>query len=146
MNVPTEEAEARVAQLVGLTDRLTVLLDRETRAFEARRPQDVLSGQEETQRLANLYRHESARIKADPGLIAAASAGARRRLSLSVQAFEGVLARHGRAVAAAKAVTEGLVQAIAAEVAAQRTSVSPYGPGARAGAPSATAFALNRRA
>jgi hypothetical protein len=139
------EAEERVANLVILCGRLGMLLTEETSALEAHRPQEI-ANQAETQRLANLYRHESARIRAEPALVAPASAASRRRLLGAVQTFEAVLARHGRAVAAAKTVSEGLVQAIAVEIGAQRAAVAPYGPGARAGDAPAAAIALNKRA
>ncbi|HEY9217176.1 MAG TPA: flagellar basal body protein, partial [Phenylobacterium sp.] len=65
----------------------------------------------------------------------------------ATEAFDAVLARHGRALEAAKTVTEGLVRAIAEEVAGQRTSASAYGPGAaQSNKSAATAITLNQRA
>lgn len=139
-------ADERVAQLTGLTDRLTDLLTAEAAAFEARRPHEAAPMAQETARLANLYRHESTRVKADPSLIAGAPAPARQRLLRSTQAFEKVLVRHGRALAAAKQITEGIVQAIAQEVASARDARSPYGANARAPSADASAITLNRRA
>ena len=57
-----------------------------------------------------------------------------------------MLARHGRAVTAAKTLTEGLVHAIAKEVAAQRGRAAGYGPTAMAARGDASAITLNRRA
>ena len=138
--------EDRVAQLIALTQNLTERLAREAAAFEARRPQDAAPGAEEIARLANVYRHETIRIKQDPSMIAGASKAARERLILATGAFEAVLARHGRALLAAKTVTEGLVQAIAEEVAATRSARSPYGANAKAPSADATAITLNKRA
>ena len=60
---------------------------------------------------------------------------------------DAVLARQGRALEAAKTVSEGLVRAIADEVAAQRTTGSGYGQGGAASAPApATSITLNKRA
>jgi hypothetical protein len=56
------------------------------------------------------------------------------------------VARQARALNAAKTVTEGLVHAIAQEVAAQRSSGAGYGPGAQAHAGDARAITLNRSA
>ncbi len=140
------EAEERCANLIVLCCRLGAMLAEETAAFEGRRPQDVIASQPETQRLANMYRHESAKIRAQPDLGRPASAATRRQLLAAVQTFEGVLARHGRAVAAAQEISAGIVQAIAAEVASQRNSVSPYGPKAKAGSATVSAIALNKRA
>ncbi len=146
MMISVAEAEERVANLVVLCSRLGLLLTEETKAFEARRPRDIAADQPETQRLANLYRHETARIRAEPDLVLTASAESRRRLMGAVQQFETIVARHGRAVTAAKIVSEGLVQAIATEVAAQRESASPYGQGSRSASGSASAIVLNRQA
>jgi hypothetical protein len=122
----------RVEQLIALTERLTKFLKAELKAAE-------------TQRLANLYRHESARIRADPSLIAGAPAPLRRRLMDATKTFDEVLARHGRALYAAKTITEGLVRAIAEEVAVQRRRVAAYGPEARQYKADASAITLNRR-
>jgi tRNA A37 N6-isopentenylltransferase MiaA len=144
--IAAHDAEDRVGQLTALTLRLTDLLAAEAAHYEARRPQDAAARSEEIARLANVYRHETLRIKADPSMIAAAAPAARQRLIRATEAFEAVLARHGRAIAAAKAVTEGLVQAIAEEVAATRSARSPYGADARTPSADATAITLNRRA
>ena len=146
MTLSAVDAEDRARQLIDLTEQLTARLAAETRAFEAHRPQDVASGSAETQRLANLYRHEATRVKREPVLIAGAAPQTRTRLIRAIEAFDAVLARHGRAVSAARTVSEGIVQAIAREVAALRSSTSAYGPGARAGQGDASAIALNRRA
>lgn len=147
MALAAHDAADRVDQLTILTERLTALLAEECQAFERRRPQDVAGQVEETQRLANLYRHESTRVRANPGLVAAAPAVQRQKLMRATEAFDAVLARHGRALQAAKTVTEGLVRAVAEEVASQRTSATAYGPGASQSAPAAaTAITLNKRA
>jgi hypothetical protein len=147
MIVSPEDAAERVDQLITLTERLTKLVAEQSRAFEARRPQDAVVHVEETGRLANLYRHESARIRGNPSLIASASLAQRTRLRRATEAFDAVLARQARAVGAIKEVTEGLVRAIAEEVASQRHKGSSYGPGATQNAPAAaTAITLNKRA
>jgi hypothetical protein len=140
-----DDAEDRVSQLIALTERLTERLAQETRAFENRRPQDVLPGLEETQRLANLYRHESARVKADRSLIETADLKQRMALMQATEAFEAVLARHARAVEAARTVSEGLVRTIAAEVAEVR-SPGGYGAGGQAQQGDARAVTFNQKA
>ena len=71
----------------------------------------------------------------------------RARLLRATEAFDAVLARQSRAMQAAKTITEGLVRAIAEEVAVQRGRGAVYGPAATT-APKdvATAITLNRRA
>jgi hypothetical protein len=147
MNATLDDAAERVDQLILLTERLTSLVAEQAKSFEARRPQDAAVHVEETSRLANLYRHESARIRGAPGLISAADPIQRRRLVRATEAFDAVLARQARAVGAVKTVTEGLVRAIAEEVASQRHKGSTYGPGAlQSPVGAATAITLNKRA
>lgn len=136
----------RARQLIALTERLTDLIAADTRAFEARRPQEAAGRIAETSELANLYRRESLRIRHDPGLLDGVSLEERRRLARATEAFEAVLARHGRAIEAAKNVTEGLVHAIASEVARQRAAGAGYGAGGGAISGDASAITLNQRA
>lgn len=146
MSLAAADAADRVQQLITLTEQLTERLAGEAALFEARRPQDAAAGLEETGRLANLYRHESMRVKANPDLIAGAPAAARERLVKATLAFDATLARHAHALEAAKTVTEGLVQTIAREVASVRAAGAGYGPGARATSGDARAVTLNRQA
>lgn len=146
MSLESQSAAERVQQLIVLTERLTGLMERETQAFETHRPLDAVAGAAETARLANLYRHESLKVRQDPSLVAAAALPLRRRLIDATQAFDRTLARHGRAVEAAKVITEGLVKAIAEEVVSQKAQGSGYGPGAVGRGADATAVTLNRRA
>jgi hypothetical protein len=147
MIVSSEDALERVEQLILLTDRLTSLVAGQAKAFEARRPHEAATYVEETQRLANLYRHESARIRANPALVDSAPREQRLRLIRATEAFDAVLARQSRAVGAAKTVTEGLVRAIAEEVATQRQKGVSYGAdGVQSPTAAATAITLNKRA
>ena len=139
-------AEDNVERLITLTERLTERLAVDSQAFEARRPMEAAVRLEETSRLANLYRYESARVQGDPSLVAGATAASRARLTRASEAFEAVLARHGRALFAAKAVTEGVVRSIAEEVAKSRTAMTGYGPSARPPQGSGVSITLNRQA
>ena len=146
MTAGHELATARVRQLIRLTEDLTDRLIHETRAFEARRPQDVAAGMAETQEMANTYRRESAQLKANPANLSAAPMSERMALIAATKAFEAVLARHGRAVEAARIISEGLVKAIAEEVAAARPPASAYGATGRAASGDGRAVTLNRTA
>lgn len=146
MALDARDATDRVEQLIVLTERLTAMMVEQCQAFEQHRPQDVAGQMDEMTRLANLYRHESVRVRNAPQLIEDASLDLRMRLMRATEGFDAVLARQGRALEAARTVTEGLVRAIADEVASQRSSGSGYGPGARAEAGDARAITLNKRA
>jgi len=142
----TLNATARVRQLIDLTIRLTARLSEESKVFESHRPQDAAAALAGTQDLANAYRRESAQLKANPASVAAAPAADRVALIRATEAFEAVLSRHSRAVEAARVVSEGLVQTIAAEVAGQRGSPSAYGASGRANTGDSRAVAFNRQA
>jgi len=104
---------------------------------------------EETAKLANAYRHEAQRLRLSRAELEQAPLAQRRRLLRATEAFDAVVARQSRALHAAKTITEGLVHAIATEVAKQRSANSGYGPsGAKASGPigAASAITLNRRA
>ena len=141
-----QTATANARRLTALTERLTERLLIEGRAFAARRPQDVLGGMAETQDLANQYRRESIQVKANPALVSTAPSGDRLALVKATERFNEVLAKHARAVEAARIVSEGLVQTIAGEVAAARAMGSGYGATGRAAAGDGRAITLNRSA
>ena len=144
---PTAAADGRIDDLIALTERLTALIADQAQAFESGRPQDAAAQMEETTQLANRYRREAQALRAQPDPIEAAPRKDRMRLVRATEAFDAVMARQGRALTAAKTVTEGLVHAIAEEIANQRTSNSGYGPeGAKTQSNAATAVTLNRRA
>jgi hypothetical protein len=146
MAISADNAADRVEQLISLTERLTALMAQDAADFEAHQPHNAASRATEGGRLANLYRHESARVRREPSLIAGAPAERRAALARATEAMEQVLQRHARALEAAKAVTEGLVRAIAEEATAQRGAAGRYGPSARVAQADAAPIALNRQA
>lgn len=139
-------ATARVRQLTDLTVRLTDRLVAESKAFESHRPQDAAASVLDTQELANVYRRESAQVKASPAALSAAPLADRTALVRATEAFDAVLTRHARAVEAARTISEGLVQTIAAEVAGRRGAPSAYGASGRANQGDGRAVAFNRKA
>ena len=144
--IRARDVDDRCDQLLALTERLTASIAAETRAFEAQRPHEAAAGQALAAELAAAYRLESARVKADPALLAGASPERRRRLTAATVAFEAALARHARALKAAMVVTDGLVRALAAEVASTRAPAAGYGAQGRSRAGDPSAIALNTRA
>lgn len=139
-------ADSNADQLILLTQRLTQALAADADAFESRRPQEAAARMDEMARLANLYRHESTRVKGDRSFLEGASPDRRQRLTRATEIFEATLDRHGRALHGARTITEGLVKAIAEEIARSRNTGAGYGPSARATAPQATSVTLNQRA
>lgn len=139
-------AADRVEQLIALTGRLTDLISAECRAFETHRPHEAAATLEETSKLANVYRHESMKIRADKTLLEGAPLERRRALMRATEGFDSVLARHGRALQASKFVTEGIVKAIADETIRNRNTGAGYGSNASATKASGASLTLNRRA
>ena len=139
-------ATAHARRLVALTERLTDRLEAETRAFAERRPGDVVASLPETQDLTNQYRRESAQLKAAPSLMSQAPSSERMALIRATERFEAVLAKHARAVEAARIISEGLIQTIAAEVAGARAMGTGYGASGRAYQGDGRAITLNRSA
>lgn len=146
MNPDPTTAAAYLRKLTDLTDRLTARLEMETDAFARRRGADVAAGLAETQELANQYRRESAHLKANKAFLAAAPAADRMALIKATETFEAVLAIHGRTVEAARTVSEGLVRAIAQEVAGARAKGTGYGASGQANGGDSRAVTLNRTA
>ena len=149
MALVAEHPADRAAQMVALTEQLTSLISQETGLILAREP--PLQGEpgDQKARLANLYRQEMTRIADNRDLIRAAPAGTLERLRAATVRFRAALVDHERALAAVKEVSEGIVRAIAEEVA--RVQAGPRGYAASGGysAPSpgaAAAVALNKTA
>jgi hypothetical protein len=145
---PSDPAAAVAAAraLTALTEQLTHRLETESRAFAEHRPQDVAAGLAQTQELTNRYRRESAQLKATPTALSAAPASERMALIRATERFEAVLGVHARTVEAARIISEGLVQAIAAEVAASRALNGSYGASGRAATGDGRAITLDRTA
>jgi len=79
MTADVETAALRVQHLTRLTRDLTDRLSLEMDALRAHRAQDLSEGMAQTQEMANLYRRESAQVKANPAAIAAAPENTRVR-------------------------------------------------------------------
>lgn len=132
MALIADDAQDRAEQLLLVTERLTALVSEETRRIDAREPSLEGVEAEEKNRLANVYRLELARIKQDRSLIEGAAPETLSKLRQSTVELQAALDAHEIALSAVKAVTEGLVQAIADEVVRQRGGAAAYGA---AGAP-----------
>jgi len=145
MNPPNDGPDLGLDTMLALTERLTGLLADQARAFEQHRPQDAAASMPEVTRLANLYRAGSAKARLERDALAEADPTVRQHLLRATEAFEAVLDRQGRALAASKAVTEGVVKAIADEIAAKRAQAAGYGPKSSLNT-AATAITLNQRA
>lgn len=129
MALIAEDAADRAEQLLALTQRLGSLVDAEAEVLTSGSPlAPTGNDSEELRRLANAYRLEMARIRDDRSLIAAAPLPVRQRLQTETAALQERLDAYMTGLSAARAVTEGLVRAVAEEV--QRARKGPAGYGA----------------
>lgn len=126
MALMADHAAHRVEQLILLSERLGALIAQEAERMEARAPLLEGAQAEEKNRLANAYRLELARVEQDPELIKTAPQFLLDALKKRTVALNQALARHQTALNAAKLVSEGLVQAMAEEVARQRSRSDNY--------------------
>lgn len=126
MALIADDARDRAEQLLLMTQRLTAIAVEETRRIEAREP--LLDGPDadEKQRLANAYRLELGRIKQDPSLIQSAPQDLLVSLRRSTVTLHEAMTAHELALGAVKIVSEGLVHAMAEEVARQQGSGGGY--------------------
>lgn len=136
----------RVDQLILITSRLAALIAAETALIQQRAPLDEAQAGEK-QRLANAYRLELARIKQAPDLVGDAPAALLARLKDETAKLHTALGRHEVALGAVKLVAEGLVQAMAEDVARQHRGQQNYGAsGALAPAAGPASTLLDRSA
>lgn len=135
MALKADDARDRAEQLVLVTTRLTALIQEETRRIEAREPPLGGAEADEKTRLANAYRLELTRIKHDKSLIEGAGDDLLGQLRSTTEALNAALAAHEISLSAVKLVSEGLVQAMAGEIARQRQGEAGYGAGGGLSAP-----------
>jgi hypothetical protein len=148
MALLADDATDRVEQLIALSQRLLALISEETGLIEARQPLPQGGRDEERNRLVNAYRLEMARIRQEPGLIGDAPAERIEALKAATAALQAGLSRYEHALAAVRAVSEGLLRAMAEAAAAHAAGPRTYGAqgGYEASTAPPPAVALNQRA
>lgn len=146
MNLDSEMASLQLEKLIGLTKQLDARLLKELELVRSRKAADMAQGMAETAELANEYRRESARIKANPGLVANAPLELKQALIKATETFDETLAVHSEAIEAARRISEGLVRTIASEVANNRAMGTGYMASGHAASGDGRAVALDRKA
>lgn len=149
MSFAAADSQDRAQQLLAAMRRLTSLARTEAEALEARRLDASSADFAEKERLAHAYRLEVAQVKANPSLLAGLSVSLREELKRASLELETTLEAHAIALAAAREVTEGLVKAIAGEIASVRSAPAGYGRTGRVDAQEsrqASGLAVNAKA
>jgi hypothetical protein len=117
----------RADQLLVIATRLVALVRSEVEALKARKLDGGSADFAEKERLAHAWRLEVNQVRADPSVLAGATAAQKAALRDVAHELETLLETHTQALEAMKTVTEGLVRAIADEVAASRRAPAAYG-------------------
>jgi hypothetical protein len=147
MALVAEDAADRVRQLITIAKELTAYALSETEAIKSRRsPPEGRAAQDNNIQLANAFRMEMGHIEANPALVALAPKAELAKLKAACIALEAASSGHRDALAALKMVSEGLLQAMAEEVARQRGASAVYGAGGDTSQPKSLAVALDKRA
>lgn len=132
----------KIERLLALTERLTEALEADIAALERGRPREMRSPGAEVQQLTALYSREAAGFQ--PAVVKALPPEARARLTEATARFREVLARHGRILTRVRTATEGMIRAIAEDVAKRKSAQRPYAPATLAKPTSAGALLYNR--
>jgi hypothetical protein len=117
---------------VALTERLSTALEADIAALEQGRPREMRSPGDEVQQLTALYGREAAHFS--PSAVTALPREDREILLSTTARFKELLSRHARMLTRVKTATEGMIKAIADDVARRNAAQRPYAPtsGARA--------------
>ena len=135
----------RAEELLALTRELCRAVE-QTEPYLARREPMPPALLEEQTRLANLYRLEMSRVKADPGLLRGAPRASLEALMREGARLRGLLDRRKQEVAVLKTLSEGLAEALATEAVRQTRAAPAYGRGGQMAASPAPSVAVNRTA
>lgn len=120
MNTESQKAE----RLVALTLRLTQALEADIEALERGCPREMRTPQTDMQQLAMLYTREANAF--GPSAIQALPQETRAKLTGSVLRFRELLAQHNRILTRVKTCSEGMIRAIAEDVAKKKGAQRPY--------------------
>jgi hypothetical protein len=116
----------KIERLMALTARLTEALQTDIAALERGRPREMRSPTLEVQQLTALYSREAASIT--PAAIKTLPKEAQDKLTEATRRFREVLALHGRKLMRVRTLTEGMIRAIADDVAKRKAQQRPYAP------------------
>jgi hypothetical protein len=130
MPIAASSPTDRVDQLIILTKKLTEEIERETQLLRAHRPHELGDVIEAKARLAALYSAEMTAIRKNRKLIEGASAEVMAAFRRVTELFRAALADHERILNRVRGMTEGMVKAIADELAARQRPPQGYGRGA----------------
>ena len=126
MGLAAHDGADRADQLLGVTERLTELVQDEISDLNKGQLDASSKNWNEKEKLAHAYRLEMSEIKKNPTLLEGATDEQKKALMQSVEIFQSVLSTHSEAIIGMKEVAEGLVRAVTREVAETRAAPAGY--------------------
>jgi hypothetical protein len=111
-------------RLIAMTERLTDALKADISALEGGRPRDMRTITPDMQQLAAVFGRESAAFTI--AMTKSIPAATRTKLIETTKAFKETLKLQTRMITRIKTVSEGMIHAIAEDVARQKNAAKPY--------------------
>jgi hypothetical protein len=134
--------DPKIERLIVLAERLIAALECDIAALKEGKPANMKSLDPEIQKLTAIYGREAHNF--DPALAQSARPDLRRRFAVITTKFREVLQLHARVLTRVKNASEGMVQAIAAEVERINAPSRTYGAVPAARPQPAGAMVFNR--
>jgi hypothetical protein len=138
----TPQDTPRIERLIAMAERLIVALESDIVALKDGKPQALATNEPEIQRLTAQYGLEAQNF--DPRIAQSAPPTLRQRLVAITAKFREVLQLHTRMLTRVKNASEGMIQAIAAEVERANAPMRTYGPRPGYGPKSSGAMVFNK--
>ncbi|HEY1837280.1 MAG: hypothetical protein WBQ17_04845 [Rhizomicrobium sp.] len=118
--------DAKAGRLIAMAERLTDALKADIAALERGRPREMRSIETDMLQLAALFGRESAAFTV--AMSKTIPAATRGTLIEVTKHFKDALAAQTRLVMRTKTISEGMIHAIAEDVARKRSAAKPYAP------------------
>ena len=134
--------DPKIERLIVMAERLIAALESDIAALKDGKPANMKSMDPEIQKLTAIYGREAHNF--DLGLAQSAPPDLRSRFMTITAKFREVLQLHARVLTRVKNASEGMVQAIAAEVERINAPSRTYGAAPAARPPATGAMVFNR--
>ncbi len=115
-----------IEELIGLTERLTEVLTKETEILNGMRPSEIGSLQSEKASLSQAYSEAVGAANSNTSKVASARLDLRERLARATARLQDIMADNLRAITIARAFNERLVRALGEAVTENRRPATAY--------------------
>lgn len=128
------DAERAVAHLNAIMDRLSAMVEQETKHLRAGKLREAIQLDEAKVELARAYTAETERVKTAKAIITRTLPDALERLRQRHDAFRALLQTNLTVMATSHAVAEGIIRGVSGEL-ARKQAPSTYGASGRTNTP-----------